>query len=116
MDSEVFEQAVREFGPIQAEIFQRLIDDSRTKNVWRQLQRKRRSDQTPLYPINAPELLIREVMKITKERAYVIPRRVANRARDHYLQMAALLKKDAERFADFPEYGLTYAERAIFLR
>jgi plasmid stabilization system protein ParE len=112
LDAEIFLRAGETLSPVQAELLQRLLNDSRMENVWRQLRRQpRRIGQPPLYPKDAPELLIQEVLKITKERAYVIPRRDADEARKHYLEIAAVLKRDAKRFAPFPQmYSRTNAD------
>src|SRR6516165_9003661 len=69
-------QAVAALGPAQAELLGRLTSELRMKRVWREFGR-RRSDGAPLYPVEAPKLLLMEVLKLTKERAYVIPRRDA---------------------------------------
>ena len=96
-------QAVAALGPAQAELLGRLTSEPRMKRVWREFGRRRRSDGAPLYPVEAPKLLLMEVLKLTKERAYVIPRRDATMARDHYLAVAEVLKRDAQRFTDFPQ-------------
>src|SRR6516162_5606635 len=96
-------QAVAALGPAQAELLGRLTSEPSHEGVWREFGRRRRSDGAPLYPVEAPKLLLMEVLKLTKERAYVIPRRDATMARDHYLAVAAVLKRDAQRFADFPQ-------------
>jgi len=78
------------------------------KRVWRELGRRRRSDGARLYPVGAGILLLIEVLKLTKERAYVIARRDATLARDRYLEVAEVLK----RFAVFPRtHGRTDAVR-----
>ena len=96
-------QAVAALGPAQAELLGRLTSEPRMKRVWREFGRRRRSDGAPLYPVEAPILLLMEVLKLTKERTYVIPRRDATMARDHYLAVAEVLKRDAQRFTDFPQ-------------
>ena len=96
-------QAVAALGPAQAELLGRLTSEPRMKRVWREFGRRRRSDGAPLYPVEAPKILLMEILKLTKERAYVIPRRDATMARDHYLAVAEVLKRDAKRFADFPQ-------------
>jgi hypothetical protein len=72
------------------------------KNVWQQLRRRSRTSQKRLYPSGAETLLVIAILKITKERAYVIPQSDADKARKHYLEIAAILKRDAERFALSP--------------
>ena len=73
-------QAVAALGPAQAELLGRLTSEPRMKRVWREFGRRRRSDGAPLYPVEALKLLLMEVLKLTKERAYVIPRRDARLA------------------------------------
>jgi hypothetical protein len=101
-------QAVAALGPAQAGLLGRLTSEPRMKRVWRELGRRRRSDGARLYPVGAGILLLIEVLKLTKERAYVIARRDATLARDRYLEVAEVLK----RFAVFPRtHGRTDAEQ-----
>jgi hypothetical protein len=102
LDAEIFLRAVKKFGPVQAELLQRLIDDSRMKNVWRQLRRRSRTSQKRLYPSGAETLLVGAILEITKERPYVIPQSEIDKVRKQYLKNAAILKRDAERFALAP--------------
>ena len=72
-DSSWISQAVAALGPAQAGLLGRLTSEPRMKRVWRELGRRRRSDGARLYPVGAGILLLIEVLKLTKERAYVIP-------------------------------------------
>ena len=81
-------QVVAALGPAQAGLLRRLTSEPRMKRVWRELGRRRRSDGARLYPVGAGILLLIEVLKLTKERAYVIARRDATLARDRYLEVA----------------------------
>jgi hypothetical protein len=87
-------------SPDEAEFVQRVINDPKMARVWSELGRRRRNGaREALYPPGAAVLLMNVILDLRKLRVNVIPEREAEAARRYYLDMSAVLRRDAARIA-----------------